>query len=205
MKNEESAVLNEDAVKFETKNPIAKALLRGFFKKLNGLLDIVAFETVYDAGCGCGYVTEFVQQKYPATVIDAMDIDEDKLAQAKKRCPGVNFLSGDIYTTECESNSFDLVISSEVLEHLENPMEALNELIRISKRYVLVSIPNEPLWRMANMARFKYLNAFGNTPGHINHWSKRTFKKLLKDVIIIKKIKTPFPFIIVLCEKRDDL
>jgi hypothetical protein len=41
-------------------------------------------------------------------------------------------------------------------------------------------VPYEPFWRMANVIRLAYLPQFGNTPGHIQHWGKRNFKKMLK-------------------------
>ena len=48
-----------------------------------------------------------------------------------------------------------------------------------SSRWLLVSVPREPLWRGLNLARGSYLRELGNTPGHLNHWSKRRFASLL--------------------------
>ncbi len=42
-------------------------------------------------------------------------------------------------------------------------------------RHLLVSVPREPLWRALNMARGAYWRELGNTPGHLNHWSRRSF------------------------------
>ncbi len=63
----------------------------------------------------------------------------------------------------------------EVLEHVPDPAAVLAEMFRVASRWVLVSVPREPLWRGLNMARGSYLRDFGNTPGHLNHWSKRSF------------------------------
>ena len=84
----------------------------------------------------------------------------------------IQFYVDSIYNIDSNDNNYDLVIACEVLEHLEEPEIALSELFRISNKYVLISVPNEPFWRIANFARGKYLNRLGNTPGHINHWSK---------------------------------
>ena len=62
----------------------------------------------------------------------------------------------------------------EVLEHVPDPERTVSEMARVAKRWVLVSVPREPLWRGLNMARGAYIKDLGNTPGHINHWSKRT-------------------------------
>jgi len=192
----------EDEVKYETKNFIAKMLVRGFYSGLNDLLKSIEFESVYDVGCGAGHITEFVHLQYPEVDIQATDIDEDKLSIARERVKDVDFKSGDIYNIDRLDDSFDLVISTEVLEHLENPLRALNELLRISKRYLIISVPNEPIWSFANMARFKYLKSFGNTPGHINRWSERSFEGFAGSTAVVIDRRTPFPYTILLCEKR---
>ena len=62
-----------------------------------------------------------------------------------------------------------------MLEHLERPRDALAEMSRVAGRALLLSVPNEPGWRISHMLAGKNLRALGNTPGHINHWSKRAF------------------------------
>ncbi|MDR1850292.1 MAG: class I SAM-dependent methyltransferase [Zoogloeaceae bacterium] len=193
---------NYDAIKYETNNPIAKLILKNFFDALEILLDTIHAENVYEVGCGNGYVTEFLKRQYPKAHISAMDIDGQKVAIAKTRIEGINFSVGTIYDTMQQSDSFDLVISTEVLEHLDDPLRALKELARISRRYILITTPNEPFWRIANMARLKYISAFGNTPGHINHWSKKSLCAFANEICNVQAVKTPFPFTILLCEKR---
>jgi len=193
---------NEDAQKYETNNPIARWILKNFFARFYDLLRAIHFTTIYEAGCGNGYVTEFIKRKYPDARISAMDFDEGKIAVAKSRVEGVDFSVGNIYETRQQENAFDLVVSTEVLEHLENPGAALQELVRISKRYIIISTPNEPIWRMTNMARLKYVGALGNTPGHINHWSKGALCALAEKFCAVRRVKTPFPFTILLLEKH---
>ena len=53
------------------------------------------------------------------------------------------------------------------------------EMARVARRHLLVSVPREPLWRGLNVARGAYLSDLGNTPGHVNHWSKRSFVAML--------------------------
>jgi len=66
-----------------------------------------------------------------------------------------------------KSQSYDLTIACEVLEHLEDPGQALTEIDRVTKQSVLISVPQEPMWRILNMARGKYWSDLGNTPGHV--------------------------------------
>ncbi len=67
----------------------------------------------------------------------------------------------------------------EVLEHVPDPEATVAEMARVADRWLLVSVPREPLWRGLNVARGAYWRTLGNTPGHVNHWSKRSFVRLL--------------------------
>ena len=96
-----------------------------------------------------------------------------------------------------------MTVVLEVLEHLEDPDSALKELSRVSSKYCLVSVPQEPLWRILNICRLKYLSNFGNTPGHLNHWSKNQFVEFVGKYFKVKKIKLSLPWIIVLAKKRN--
>ena len=74
---------------------------------------------------------------------------------------------------------FDAATAIEVLEHVPDAEHTVAEMARVAKRWLLVSVPREPLWRGLNMARGAYWKDLGNTPGHVNHWSKRSFVALL--------------------------
>lgn len=169
--------------KYASKNPIEKAMMSGFFNTVRKALASTgaAYDSIYDAGCGEGHFTEYLRKWYPAAGITASDISETKIegARMEYRELNINFEVSDIYRLDT-SRKFSLVTCSEVLEHLENPGEALKEFEQMSTGYVLVTVPHEPIWRILNMCRFKYLKRWGNTPGHIQHWSKRAFKKLIK-------------------------
>ena len=105
----------------------------------------------------------------------------------------------------CFIGFFDLVICCEVLEHLNNPIKAVKEINRVLKpgARAVVSVPREPVWRILNMFRFKYLSDFGNTPGHLNHWSKDRFVNFLKsNGLIVEKVLLPFPWIMCLISSK---
>jgi hypothetical protein len=89
---------------------------------------------------------------------------------------------------------FDLVLGIEVLEHVPDPTAALAELERVSRGRLILSVPREPIWRFANMARGKYLANLGNTPGHIQHWSRRSFAELVGSRLEVVRVSTPFPW-----------
>ena len=72
------------------------------------------------------------------------------------------------------------------------------EMARAAQRWLLVSVPREPLWRGLNMARGAYLRDLGNTPGHVNHWSKRSFVSLLSRHGEVVEARSPFPWTMLL-------
>jgi 2-polyprenyl-3-methyl-5-hydroxy-6-metoxy-1,4-benzoquinol methylase len=112
----------------------------------------------------------------------------------------IDFFVGSIYDIP-KKEKYDLVVCSEVLEHLEKPEDALEQLKKVGKKYVICSVPREPIWRILNMARGKYWKDLGNTPGHINHWSQRSFIKFLKkNGCKVLDVKSPLPWTVVLIE-----
>jgi hypothetical protein len=88
----------------------------------------------------------------------------------------------------------------EVLEHVPQPADTIAEMARVASKYLLVSVPREPLWRGLNMARGSYIKDLGNTPGHVNHWSKRGFVKELSQVGKVTQAKSPFPWSMLLVD-----
>jgi 2-polyprenyl-3-methyl-5-hydroxy-6-metoxy-1,4-benzoquinol methylase len=95
-------------------------------------------------------------------------------------------------------DEFDLATAIEVLEHVPDPRRTLAEMARCARRHLLVSVPREPLWRMLNIARGAYVGQLGNTPGHLNHWSKRSFARLLAEHGEIAELRSPFPWTMLL-------
>lgn len=194
--------------KYNSKNPIHVLIMMNFFRHINKLLSNMQDKpnNILEAGCGEGYVSAHIYTYMSLVsknniIYDAYDISEKVIKQAQIDFPKINFSVGDIYNTS--NQSYDLVVACEVLEHLEEPLSALKKLIDISKRYIFVSVPNEPLWRILNMARGSYISSFGNSPGHIQHWSERSFKKLLSmgGGIQIVAMSKPIPWQMYLLEK----
>lgn len=185
--------------KYESKNIIERKLMQGFFHSIDQMLTKVKFNNVLEAGCGEGRVTHYIKSTYQCS-IQGFDIGEEAVEKAKISYPDIPFCIQSIYELPYEEE-FDLVICCEVLEHLEEYEKALKELFRISKKYVLISVPSEPLWRVLNLCRFKYIKELGNTPGHINHWNHRAFNKLLSQYGKIIDVKTPIPWQMLLLEK----
>jgi SAM-dependent methyltransferase len=109
-----------------------------------------------------------------------------------------------VYELKHADNTFDLVFLLEVLEHLDFPDQALEEIQRVLKPggYLILGVPREPIWCSLNMARGKYLTHFGNTPGHLNHWSKFTLiRYITKHFTKPQAVRNPLPWTQVLVKK----
>ncbi len=141
-------------------------------------------DSVLDVGCGEGTLSLLIQDKFHFSYYRATDLREklpDNINKKLKRNE-IIYKKDNITETKLNKGS-DLVLCLEVLEHVKNPKEALINLIKITNHYLLISIPIEPLWRILNIARLKYLRNFGNTPGHVNHWGCRQFRNFLQEEV----------------------
>ncbi len=76
------------------------------------------------------------------------------------------------------------------------------ELHRVARRDLVTSVPREPLWCALNLARGKYIKDKGNTPGHINHWSKKRFAELVDRRFDVRAVRSPLPWTMVAASVR---
>ncbi len=191
--------------KYHSKNSIFNYLMQNFLRHFTDLIKDNVPLSILETGCGEGYLAQTIIDSKQVISYFAFDIDVDIVSEAQKNCPTAKMSVGSLYKLQDYYNhTFDYVITSEVLEHLENPLPALENLRNLSSRYFLFSVPKEPLWRVLNIMRFKYLSAFGNTPGHLQHWNKRSFVKMLTQYFKIVEVRTALPWTIVLCTKKHD-
>jgi ubiquinone/menaquinone biosynthesis C-methylase UbiE len=135
--------------------------------------------TVLDAGCGSGFVTRWLQVGLPDARIAGVDVSNDALRRASRRVPEASFSSADVHDLPFPDGSFDLVVCTEVLEHVADPVAAMRELARVSRDRVLVTVPHEPFFRTGNLARGRHLRRLGSTPGHRWTWTRRGFSELV--------------------------
>jgi len=185
--------------KHETKNPLQKWLIKRFHANIIYLLKKTNAKKIFEAGCGEGFSSWEIISIGRSKFI-GLDINLESVFMAQKKCPNGFFIQGDILNLPFSDSIFDLVVSLEVLEHIENPLPALDELCRVSKKWLILSVPNEPYFCLANFIRGKNLKRWGNDPGHINHWTKTSFVYFVeKRCIVIEKILS-FPWIILLCK-----
>jgi 2-polyprenyl-6-hydroxyphenyl methylase/3-demethylubiquinone-9 3-methyltransferase len=103
----------------------------------HGILTKVGHKPIIaDIGCGGGLVTETVAKLVPQASVIGIDISENSIKVARDHAKGIQNIQyqiGSIYEIPLNNSSVDLVIVSDVLEHLENPEMAISEIYRILK------------------------------------------------------------------------
>ena len=199
---EDGLVVGNVYDKYGSRNPIVTWIMQGFESALSALVARAAPTEIHEIGCGEGYwVLRWNEQGLAARGCDvSLQVIEMARANAAERglVPTL-FETRGIHDLEPDRDSADLVVCCEVLEHLEQPEAALQVLRRVVKRHLIVSVPREPLWRILNMARGQYLMDWGNTPGHLQHWSKRRFVRLISRYFDVVEVKSPLPWTMLLC------
>lgn len=179
--------------KYSTKNFVARYLTRNFISTLLDVIGRVEARTCLDVGSGEGFLLQQVRLRFPALHIISSDISHTMQLLSTQ----TTFLPGMVAAAErlpCADNAVDLVVACEVLEHLHEPEQALAEIQRVTRKFCILSVPREPLWRAMNVARLAYLQQLGNTPGHLQHWSRREFVGLVKKYFEVLEIKNPVPW-----------
>ena len=186
--------------KYGSTNPVVRRLMQGFESSLDELWRKAAPESILDVGCGEGVLTHEWAERLGDKPIVGIDLDDPKLrAEWEKRSrPNMELRAEEATSLSFADGEFDMATAIEVLEHVPEPEKTVAEMARVARSHLLVSVPREPLWRCLNMARGAYLKQLGNTPGHLNHWSKRSFTSMLRRHGTIEEVRSPFPWTMVL-------
>lgn len=187
--------------KYGSANPMVRRMMVGFERSLDGLLDIAEPQSLLDVGCGEGVlVHEWAKRLGANRRVVGIDLEEDSIQRgwAERQAPNLEYKVMRAENLPFVDNEFDLASAIEVLEHVPDPEHTVAEMARCAQRHLLVSVPREPLWRVLNMVRGAYWSDLGNTPGHLNHWSKRSFTALLARHGKVAEVRSPFPWTMLL-------
>ncbi len=185
--------------KYNTNNPVARRLMRGFFAAFDMLVDEAAPADLLEVGCGEGIVTERVAKRLgrQARVV-GLDLDVPQLRTAWERREGPAFVTGDAHDLPFADHEFDVVALVESLQLIADPQRALAEATRVARRGLLVTAPREPLWRVLNVARGAYVRSLGNTPGQVHHFSRAGLVAALAPHGHVTHVRTPVPWTLAL-------
>jgi 2-polyprenyl-3-methyl-5-hydroxy-6-metoxy-1,4-benzoquinol methylase len=186
--------------KYRSSNPVVRRLMTGFERTLDELLTRAAPRSLLDVGCGEGVLVHRWALAMPDRRVVGIDLEEESIQAgwAERQAANLEYRTMPADDLPFATGEFDLATAIEVLEHVPDPERTLAEMARCAERHLLVSVPREPLWRALNLARGAYIGQLGNTPGHLNHWSKRSFARMLSRHGQIVELRSPFPWTMLL-------
>ena len=195
----EGTVTGNTYDKYGSSNPVVRRLMANFERTLEELFVKAAPKTLLDVGCGEGVLTHEWAKRIDGQVV-GIDLDDPQLHAEwqQRQAPNLEYRVLKAENMPFEDGSFDVASAIEVLEHVPDPEHTVAEMARVASGWLLVSVPREPLWRALNMARGAYWKDLGNTPGHLNHWSKRSFVQLLSKHGEVVEARSPFPWTMLL-------
>lgn len=150
-------------------NPSWKDGYQDAYKRLDLVIkELKEYEFHLDIGCADGYFTKTYLKKYPNTIGYGIDLSDVII----KNSP--NLLQGDIYDLPFPDKSFDLIHCGELLEHLEEPQKAINEMRRVLNKNgtLIITTPNEKA---------------DNYKEHLWRWNIKEVVELLKGFKVVKK------------------
>ena len=165
--------------KYGSTNPVVRRLMAQFEGTLADLFAHAAPGSVLDVGCGEGILTYRWAEQLGERRIVGIDLEDPKLRSewAARQRPNLEYRAMPAHDLPFAADEFDLAAAIEVLEHVPDPRRTLAEMTR---------------------ARGAYLRELGNTPGHVNHWSRRAFEHLLGDYGEVVQARSPFPWTMLL-------
>ncbi len=166
--------------KWEYGNALYQGVLARYLDRMSHHVRRLSPQTVLDAGCGEGYVFRGLRDRGVHTAWEGVDFSDGAVRFAAARHPDARWSVGDLRTMTRPSRSAELVLCSQVLEHIPEPERVRDELARVSARWLLISVPLEPVFR--SICSLTIATGIGQDPGHVNFWTPRAFRKFLGPV-----------------------
>jgi 2-polyprenyl-3-methyl-5-hydroxy-6-metoxy-1,4-benzoquinol methylase len=188
--------------KYGTRNPVERRLVGGFLADVRELVAQTGAREAHEVGCGEGELAMMLARQ--GLRVRGSDASVEVVAEAERRAGAagldVAYRAAPIDSLAAPDDAAELIVCCEVLEHLDEPEAALDKLVGLASPWLLVSVPREPIWRVLNLARAKYVGDLGNTPGHLNHWSRRAFTELVRSRAEVVAERAPLPWTMALCK-----
>jgi SAM-dependent methyltransferase len=188
--------VGEDEAKYNSHNAVVRWLIARLLREVRGAAGSTDGLWV-DVGIGEGFAMEALQAR-PGLLL-GVEYRGDKLGKALERVPWASGVRADARFLPLMDRSADIVTCLEVLEHLEAPEPAIEELARICRGACVVSVPWEPFFRLGNLGRGKDLRRWGNNPEHVQQFRPASLHRLLRRSFDEVTVRPCLPWLIAVC------
>lgn len=167
---------------WEIENPISSHGERRRAEVATLLLQPKQNERVLDVGCGDGYQISYIADL--AGYIVGVDISIGKLKEAKKRLRNVDFIKASSEKLPFQPTAFDKILSLELLEHLRNPSQTINEMnLTLKDRGILViSVPYKERIKMTQCIHCGKLTPLW---GHLTSYDEEKISSLIPENYVL--------------------
>jgi 2-polyprenyl-3-methyl-5-hydroxy-6-metoxy-1,4-benzoquinol methylase len=180
---------------------VERRLVGGFLDQLERLALGTGAREVHEVGCGEGELLLRLARR--GLRARGSDISAGVIDEARRRASAARveatFKVAPLEALDAGEDSAELILCCEVMEHVADPQAALEIVARLATPWAILSVPREPLWRLLNLGRLKYVRGLGNTPGHLQHWSRRSFVRFLEQRLEVVAVRSPLPWTMALC------
>lgn len=190
--------------KYQSRNRIQQLLLGRFLRLAVELARRRPPGPVLDAGTGEGFFATALRRDWGGDWhLTGLDRSREALGHLRTHGVQATPVLGDLCALPFGSRRFSLVVATEVLEHLPRPAEALDELCRVSRGLVLLSVPWEPFFAGLNLLRGKNVSRLGSDVDHFQHWTRTGFLRFVaKRLRVLSAPLGAFPWTLALAEVR---
>ena len=150
-------------------------------------------QTIVDIGCGEGITLEKLHRLFPDRKAFGIEVLSENVNICRHH--GCNVKQGDVYNLPLPSNTVDFVLFMEVIEHLEDPEMAVQEIHRVlvpGGRLVIV-FPNDRFFKIARILTLRFREA-AYDPGHVRQWTPHDMKGFIEGRGFTKVFSRNIPF-----------
>ena len=183
--------------KYRAKNPIKRALIKRFVAKVEELFEAgEAPKSVLEIGVGEGFLSGHLSERHPQTRFSGVDLNQRDLDLLAEKFPNIERYCANIYDLSALPGGYDLIICAEVLEHVDDPQRALEQIQKLRPERVILTVPHEPWFMLSNLAMGKNLTRLGTDIEHVNHFTVSSFRRLLARQLELSTVTTSYPWIL---------
>ncbi len=158
-------------------------------KSILNALNKYNFKSFADIGGAEGYTANLVRKLFNAEVVST-DLSENACKMANEIF-GIKTIPADIHNLPFKEGEFDIVLCSETIEHVTDFKKAINELLRIAKDVLVITVPHESKKIVAKNIANKPPHA------HIHYFDIKTLDYLTEIGLKIEYEKTLSPLLII--------
>lgn len=183
--------------KYRAKNPLKRALIRRFVDQVHHLFELDGVpRSVLEIGVGEGFLSGYLSSRHAGVEFSGVDINQQDLELLSRKFPHIKRYCTSIYDLSALPGGYDLIICAEVLEHLDQPERGLEQIVKLAPKRVILTVPHEPWFMLSNLAMGKNVARLGNDVEHVNHFTVRSFRRLLSQQLVLSKVTTSYPWIL---------